>query len=157
MLRSRPDDSWCSLVHNGAMNTKLTPHEVRLTIPVSPEVHAVFVRMAEAFRRPAGRLMGEWLHDHLQAAEDVCRTVEGMRSAQSKAASLGALAASYADQADSVISSVKNEAQRGGVRDASAHAHRPAALRSAVKKTGTPPYSNTGGKGSGANTPKGSK
>ena len=155
MLCPRPDDSWCSLVHNGAMNTKLTPPEVRLTIPVSPEVHAVFVRMAEAFRRPAGRLMGEWLHDHLQAAEDVCRTVEGMRSATGKASSLGALAASYADQADALIVSVKGgRGAEGAPLAGKVPAHREP-RRS--KKAGTPPYSNTGGKGSEVNTHKHSK
>jgi hypothetical protein len=131
------------------MSTKLTPHEVRLTIPVSSEVHAVFVRMSEAFRRPAGRLMGEWLQDHLQAAEDVCRIVEGARSAQSHAVGLGALAASYADQADALISSAKSGAQRKAER-AAPHLGR-------AKRGLTPPYSNTGGKVSGVNTPKSSK
>jgi hypothetical protein len=144
----RPNDSWCSLVHNGVMNTKLTPPEVRLTIPVTPEVHAVFVRMSEAFRRPTGRLMGEWLQDHLQAAEEVCRIVEATRSAAGKAASLGALAASYADQAESLIGAAKGGAQRQAQR---------AAPHPGPKKGGTPPVSNTGGKVSGGNTPRASK
>ena len=140
------------------MSTKHTPREIRLTIPVSPEVHAVFLRMSDAFRRPVGRLMGEWLQDHLQAADDVCRMVEGMRSSQSKAASLGALAASYGDQADALISAVKVGAKSGAVREVQgAHGPHPTSARKAVKRAGTPPYSNTGGKGSEANTPKGSK
>jgi len=149
--------SWCRLVHSGAMSTKTSPPSIRLTIPVTPETHAVFVRMSEVFGRPVGRLMGEWLNDHKQAAEEVCRVVEGVRSTTGAASSLGLLASAYAEQARSVIDNAKGD---GAVARASGALHvsaAPVSARKAAKKELTPPVGNTGGKVSGARTPKGSK
>jgi hypothetical protein len=142
------------------MSTKTTPPSIRLTIPVSPEVHAVFQRMANASGRPAGRLMGEWLHDHRGAAEQICDVLEGLRASSGRAASLGALASAYADQAQSVIDSAKSGSgvARHGESEAAGRATpRTVSARTVAKKGLTPPVGNTGGKVSGAKAPKSSK
>jgi hypothetical protein len=157
LRRSRPIDTWCRLVQSGAMSTKTSTPSIRLTIPVSPETHAVFARMSEAFGRPVGRLMGEWLNDHRQAAEEVCRVVEGVRGVTGSVSSLGLLASAYADQAQVVIDSAKGggaAARASAALDVSAA---PVSARKSARKPLTPPVGNTGGKVSGARTPKGSK
>lgn len=145
------------LVHSGAMSTKTSTPSIRLTIPVTPEVHAVFTRMSAAFGRPAGRLMGEWLNDHLAAAESVCSLVESARSASSGASSLALLAHAYADQAQSVIDAAKGSGAGDQRADEAGVSPAPVSARKAAKKVLTPPVGNTGGKVSGARTPKGSK
>jgi len=55
--------------------------EIRLTIPVSAEVHAAFSRIAEATKMPVGRAMGEWLGDTLDAAQFMAETLEKARRA----------------------------------------------------------------------------
>lgn len=54
---------------------------VRLTIAVSPEVHATFSRLAEASGMSLGRAMGEWLEDTLDAASYTANLVEKARAA----------------------------------------------------------------------------
>ena len=51
--------------------TKPPSPNIRLTITVSPEVHAAFTRMATAASMPIGRAMGEWLSDTLEGVEFV--------------------------------------------------------------------------------------
>lgn len=73
-----------TLVHRGAIRTMtktLSPpppqakladrsaSSIRLTITVTPEVHAAFTRMGEVTSLPVGRCMGEWLADTLEGAE----------------------------------------------------------------------------------------
>lgn len=48
-----------------------TPDNIRLTITVTPEVHAAFTRMAEVSGMSLGRCMGEWLADTLEGVEFV--------------------------------------------------------------------------------------
>ena len=58
-----------------------TPERVRLTITVTPEVHAAFSRLAKGSRMSLGRAMGEWLQDTLEAVEFTADKVEQARSA----------------------------------------------------------------------------
>lgn len=64
-----------ALVQRGAIRTMTktlsppTPSAIRLTITVTPEVHAAFSRMAEVSSLPVGRCMGDWLADTLEGAE----------------------------------------------------------------------------------------
>jgi hypothetical protein len=127
------------------MSTKTSTPTIRLTIPVTPEVHAVYTRMSDAMGRPAGRLMAEWLQDHLPAAEELCALVEGIRNANARASSLGLLASAYADQAQSVIDSAKQVRGAGGAPLAG-ETPRPVSARKAAQKVLTPPVGNTGGK-----------
>lgn len=54
---------------------------IRLTITVTPEVHAAFARMAEASSLPIGRCMGEWLADTLEGVEFVTAQLVKARAA----------------------------------------------------------------------------
>ena len=59
----------------------IPPKPIRLTITVSPEVHAAFTRMAAASSLPVGRCMGEWLADTLEGVEFVTDQLERARHA----------------------------------------------------------------------------
>lgn len=48
---------------------RVVKERIRLTIPVSPEVHAAFSQMSDASGLPLGRCMGEWLEDTLEGAQ----------------------------------------------------------------------------------------
>lgn len=54
---------------------------IRLTITVTPEVHATFSRMAEVSGMSLGRCMGEWLADTSEGAEFLTATLERAREA----------------------------------------------------------------------------
>lgn len=74
------------MVQTGAMNIKHSPptpasKSVRLTIPVSREVHNVFQRLAAAGSMSTGRAMGDWLADTVEAAELMASTMERARAA----------------------------------------------------------------------------
>ena len=57
------------------------PQQIRLTISVTPETHAVYSRMAEASGMSLGRCMGEWLADTAEGAEFVIDKLERARRA----------------------------------------------------------------------------
>ena len=59
----------------------LETKEVRLTIPVSAEVHEAFTRIAKATKMPVGRAMGEWLGDTIEAAQLMAEKLEQARAA----------------------------------------------------------------------------
>ena len=76
--------SACNVVQTGAqciMTSTPTPSNVRLTISVSPEVHATFQRMAKAGNMSISRAMGEWLGDTIDAAEFMAQKMEQARAA----------------------------------------------------------------------------
>lgn len=115
-----------------------TPNEVRLTIPVSVEVHEVFTRIAKAGNTPTGRAMGEWLADTLDAAEFMAQKMEQARSAPSLVArELHSYALGLSDMTTGLMDELRKGA---GATKAGAGAPAPFGL----KKT-TTPSSNTGG------------
>ena len=61
--------------------TSTPTKNVRLTISVTPEVHATFQRLSNASGMSISRAMGEWLGDTLDAADFMATTVERARSA----------------------------------------------------------------------------
>jgi hypothetical protein len=71
------------LVQRGAIRTMAKPpsDNIRLTITVSPDVHAAFSRMAQASSLPIGRCMGEWLADTLEGVEFVTAQMVKAREA----------------------------------------------------------------------------
>ena len=152
-LRRRPrlDKQYpVALVHNGAMNTKLstpppTPaaKSVRLTIPVSREVHNVFQRLAAAGSMSTGRAMGDWLADTVEAAELMASTMERARSAPKiVTAELHAMMLGMTDQTKELMD--KFSKMKGASQGASGKrsAPRPDGLLGSV----IPPSCNTGGK-----------
>jgi len=137
------------LVHNGAMNTKPLPPlpEVRLTIPVSAEVHAAFTRVAKAGNMPVGRAMGEWLGDTIDAVEFMAEKMEQARSAPALVArELHSYALGLTEETQGLMAHLR---AKGQADRAQRRAQRPASGLSDGSEGGTFPYSNTGGKVSG--------
>ena len=58
-----------------------SPDRIRLTISVTPEVHAAFQRMAEVSGMSIGRCMGEWLGDTLEGVEFITGQLAKAREA----------------------------------------------------------------------------
>lgn len=126
-------------MHNGAMNTKHTPSsEVRLTIPVSAEVHQTFARIAKAGNMPIGRAMGEWLQDTSDAAAFMAEKMEQARKAPGLVArELHSYALGLTDQTQELLEQMRKGGKGSGIA---------AALPPfAAAKREAPPVSNTGG------------
>jgi NTP pyrophosphatase (non-canonical NTP hydrolase) len=116
--------------------TPTKPEEVRLTIPVTAEVHEAFTRIAKATRMPVGRAMGEWLGDTLDAAQFMAQTLEKARAAPRLVAQeMHAYALGLGDETGELLKRMR-EKGRGRVGDEGS------ALAPARPRT-TPP-SNTG-------------
>jgi hypothetical protein len=97
-----------------------TPERIRLTISVTPEVHEIFTRMAEAAGMSLGRCMGEWLADTADGAQFVAQKMgEARKAPKTVMREMRSMALGVVDAVDSAS----------------------AGLRSA-----SPPSSNTGGK-----------
>lgn len=124
------------------MNTPTEPKTIRLTIPVTPEVHEAFTRIAKATGTPVGRAMGEWLGDTLDAAQHVAQLVENARAApRIVAQELHAYAHGLADETGALLERVRKDPRtRLGRAD----------TRSVPPGVGaskaSPPSCNTGGK-----------
>lgn len=65
--------------------TKPPSQNIRLTITVTPEVHAAFQRMAEVSGMSLGRCMGEWLGDTLEGVEMITGQLAKARAAPRQA------------------------------------------------------------------------
>ena len=125
---------WFTMHH---MTTQ-TEQKIRLTIPVTPEVHQVFKRISEALGHPVGRTMGDWLEDTLDAALFTHNKIVEARTAPKLVAQeLRALALGASDMADNLIEDLRragSDARRAGVSGAAGGASE------------HPPSCNTGGK-----------
>ena len=107
------------VVQRGAMRTMAnppTPQNVRLTITVTPEVHAAFSRMAEVTGMSLGRCMGEWLADTQEGAEMLTSQLLRAREApkqvirEMRQGLLGVL-----DQTDNLLADIRaKEARKAG-------------------------------------------
>ena len=152
--RSRPGKQYpAGLVHTGAMNTKPFPppipasKSVRLTIPVSREVHHVFQRLAAASSISTGRAMGEWLGDTVEAAEFMASTMERARAAPKiVTAELHALALGVTDETKKLMDKFRSlgKASRVPGRGGALASLRPGTLDASIPSI--PPSCNTGGK-----------
>ena len=58
-----------------------SPERIRLTISVTPEVHAAFQRMAAVSGMSIGRAMGDWMSDTLDGVQMVTTQLERARQA----------------------------------------------------------------------------
>ena len=138
LVAARLDD-WCILVHNALMQSPptLETKEVRLTIPVSAEVHEAFTRIAKATKMPVGRAMGEWLGDTIEAAQLMAEKLEQARAAPRLVMQeMHAYALGLADETGALLDKVRKEGQKA--REGRARADRPATAAP------TTPPSNTG-------------
>lgn len=118
-----------------------TQKRVRLTISVSPEVHAAFQRMATASGLSISRAMGDWLGDSVEAAEFMAEKLEEARRApRAIVQELHAYAHGLVDETGEILRRVA-QAGRKTAPDGP-HAGRPGPSSGAT----FPPLCNTGGK-----------
>jgi len=137
------------LMRSGAhcimLHQPFTPHmteRVRLTITVTPEVHEVFSRMADASGVSLGRTMGDWLADTIDGAQFVAqKMVEAKAQPAVLMREMQAMARGLLVETNSVAELVR----RSG--------HGAVAPSPAVARP-SPPASNTGGKVPRANPQK---
>jgi hypothetical protein len=82
---------------------------IRLTISVTPEVHAAFQRMAEVSGMSIGRCMGEWLGDTLEGAEFVTGQLAKARQAPRQvAAEMRQMLLGGLDEADQLLADMRS-------------------------------------------------
>lgn len=113
---------------------------IRLTISVTPEVHEVFTRMAEAAGMSLGKCMGEWLADTADGAQFVAMKMEEARKAPKLVMrEMQSMARGLVDEVDAKMEEIRKGAAAAS-RPAKAEPRRPASSRA------SPPSSNTGGK-----------
>lgn len=124
-----------------------TPTEnVRLTITVTPEVHATFQRLAKGSGMSISRAMGEWLGDTIEAAEFMATKIEQARAAPKIVMQeMHAYALGLADETGALMDTIR---RKGSDARLSASAARTA------ERAPLPPSSNTGGKGTKTGTGK---
>src|SRR5690606_11139148 len=119
--------------------TPAMTERIRTTISISPEVHELFKRMADAGNMSVSRAMGEWLEDTSDAIEMiVLKMEEAKRAPMQVMRELQAMVAGLSDLVDSDMEMVRQKTARG-VRGASR----------AAASVAPAPSSNTG-----LNTPK---
>lgn len=124
------------------------PDRIRLTISVTPEVHATFSRLAQATSQSLGSTMGEWLSDTMDAADHTAGLVERARAAPKEVMrEVHAYAMGLADETGTLMRSmgVKGgtpvQLAAAGIGSAAAALSRGRGAADAL-----PPSSNTGGK-----------
>lgn len=118
--------------------TSSKPEIVRLTIPVSREVHDTFTRLAKASSMSTGRAMAEWLGDTLDAATFMAHTMERAREAPKLVArELHAYALGLGDESTDLIEKLRAK----GAADRAAGA---GAASTVARSARTTPPSNTG-------------
>lgn len=137
-----------------------TPHikPIRVTVPVTPEVLALFQRLSLASGKSVGRMMGEWLDETRAGLEPMIEIVETFKSAPRAAvAALQLRANALTDLAADVVKDAMRldpeKAGKGvdlgqsGAPLVGAQLARIGGAVSRGKGGLTPPSSNTGGKG----------
>ena len=127
------------------MTSPPTPN-VRLTISVTPEVHATFQRLAKGSGMSISKAMGEWLGDTIEAADFMATKIEQARAAPKIVMrEMHAYALGLADETGALLERV---AEKGKQDRAAASARAPTGPAS------RPPSGNTGGKGTRTGTGK---
>lgn len=120
------------------MTSPPSPQNIRLTITVTPEVHAAFQRFSKASGMSLGRAMGEWLGDTLEAVEFTAGKMEQARAAPGIVMrEMHAYALGLADETGAAMEKMRERGRSdraGLVRDGRAGQAGP-----------YPPPSNTGG------------
>ena len=102
-----------------------TTEPVRLTITVTPEVHAAFRRLADASGMSMGKAMGEWLGDTLEAVEFMAEKMEQARAAPRLVMQeMHAYALGLADETKQVLANVKERERAGRASAARARTFR---------------------------------
>ena len=117
---------------------------IRTTISLTPEVHAVFVRMAEAGGLSVSRCMGDWLADTVEGAQFVAMKMEEARKApktvmrEMRSMAVGLLDQITADQEAMRRGAVGGRAGRGDAAQRASAPSSPTGLKSPRKSAGKP-------------------
>ena len=115
----------------------------RVSVPVSPEVLAIFERLGKASNLSTGRVIAEWLNDTVEAAEMMASTMERARaSPKVVTAELHAMMLGMTDMTKELsdkYAKFKGPMGGGGVGSGSEAAARDGSAH-------YPPSCNTGGK-----------
>jgi len=144
--------NWCSVVHNGRMNTKTLPPPkrrsyTRTSIPVDNATLEVFKRLAKAGGTSTGKAMADWLKDTVDAAELMASTMERARAAPKiVTAELHAMMLGMTDltkEMQDKYASFRGPLDGGGATSAPA---RGGATLGDGSRNSSPPPCNTGGK-----------
>lgn len=103
------------------MDSPPTPN-IRLTISVTPEVHAAFTRLAKVTSSSLSKAMGDWLEDTVEGAQLMATKMEQFRAAPKQVMQeMHAMTLGLADEAASLVERMrdKGRADRAGLaRDA---------------------------------------
>lgn len=96
---------------------------IRTTISLDPEVHAIFVSMAEAAGTSVSRCMGDWLADTSEGAQFVAaKMLEARRAPKTVMREMQALSRGLVDELDEQVRSLRfssSTGPAGGVGEAS--------------------------------------
>jgi len=111
---------------------------LRVSVTVTPEVHAAFKRLADAGSISLSRAMGDWLGDTVEAAEFMAEKMEQARAAPKIVMrEMHAYALGLADETGALMDRMREEGRRKRAGQGAAGAPASAPF---------PPPSNTGGK-----------
>lgn len=128
---------------------------IRLTISVTPEVHAAFTRLSAASGQSMSSCMGEWLGDTLDAVEYTATLMEKARMAPKMVMrEVHAYALGLVDETGAVLNAMRSGQP---ITDIPSTAEKVRAARAAAasdkpqdgggrRRAGSPPPCNTGGK-----------
>lgn len=135
-----------------------TTEPVRLTITVTPEVHAAFRRLADASGMSMGKAMGEWLGDTLEAVEFMAEKMEQARAAPRLVMQeMHAYALGLADETKQVLANVKERERAGRASAARARTGGPHAPAAPTAPTPPRPVIRGGKSHQGRVGPRGGK
>ena len=124
--------------------------QLRVTVPITPEVLVMFQRLSDASGKSVGKLMGEWLEETRDGLEPMIAIMTQFKTAPKAAViALQLRANALSDMAAEVVKDAMtfdpdSAAPGGRKRSAMQGAAEPDSIGKGVL---TPPYSNTGGKG----------
>jgi hypothetical protein len=123
-------------------------------VPVTPEVHAAFKKLAEASGMSVGKAMSDWLVDTLEAVNFTAQKVMEARAAPKIVMrEMHAYALGLADETGALMEKLREDGRKArevGSAEAEELATLAAAGRTghaSKRKPKLPPSSNTGGKG----------
>lgn len=115
---------------------------IRTTISIAPEVHAIFVTMAEASGTSISRCMGDWLADTAEGAQFVANKMqEARRAPKTVMREMQAMARGLAGEIDDQVEAIRQKSLQDS-RPPQAELRR-TAVRKAVGGV-EPPCSPTG-------------
>ena len=129
-----------------------TPHtkQIRVTVPVTPEVLEMFQRLSTASGKSVGRLMGEWLDETRDGLEPMIEIMTNFKKAPKAAVqALQLHAAALNEMTAGVVMDAMRLDPETGMAGTARSAAGPSRLLASLSAEGglTPPSSNTGGKG----------